>query len=258
MVSLCIANHKGGTGKTSLSINLGAFFAKKKLKVLVVDMDPQGHVAPGLGIEVGYTDRSIADVLANQEDLATIIVPSNVEGLFVAPSNIKLSIVNETLYNTFKRERRLQKAMEKTYKDGVFDVIIVDCPPSLGPLVENTLMVADYCLIPCEPSSRSIDGLADFLHKISEVREGALDDKWFVVLSRVKRAAKLTNEVIEEKLAEYKSKILKTRIYEREAINQSQIAGLPVLDFPRGQQASEDFAKFGKEVATKCQIKLKS
>jgi chromosome partitioning protein len=221
-------------------------------------MDPQGHVAPGLGIDVGYTDRSIADVLANQEDLSTIITPSRVERLFVAPSNIKLSNVNETLYNTFKRERRLQKAMEGIYKTGAFDVVIIDCPPSLGPLVENTLMVADYCIIPCEPSSRSIDGLADFLHKISEVREGDLDERWYVVLSRVKKAAKLTNEVIDEKLSDYKKRIFKSKIYEREAVNQSQIAGLPVLDFPRGQSASDDFHKFGKEVSTKCQIKLRN
>ncbi|MBF0319850.1 MAG: ParA family protein [Nitrospirae bacterium] len=255
MVTVCLANHKGGTGKTSICINMGAYFAKKKTKTLIIDMDPQGHVAPGLGIEVGYDDRSIADVLSNQEDITTIIAHSHIKGLDVAPSNIRLSLVNETLYNSFKRERRLRKAMDKIYKDKTYDIVIIDCPPSLGPLVENTLMVVDYCIIPCEPSSRSIDGLADFILKLKDVREGELDSKWNIVMSRVKKSARLTNEVIDEKLSEYKNRIFKTKIYERESINQAQMAGIPVFDFPRGQLASENFTKFGKEVASRCQIK---
>ncbi|QWR76069.1 ParA family protein [Candidatus Magnetomonas plexicatena] len=255
MVTICLANHKGGTGKTSLSINLGTYFARKKLKVLLIDMDPQGHVAPGIGVEVGYNDRSMADILSNQEDITTVIQKTPVKNLDIAPANIRLSLVNETLYNSFKRERRLMKSMDSIYKNKTYNLVIIDCPPSLGPLVENTLMVADYCLIPCEPSSRSIDGLADFILKMKEVREGALDDNWNIVLSRVKKAARLTNEVIEEKLSDYKDRILKTKIYERESINQAQMAGIPVFDFPRGQLASENFTKFGKEVSLQCRIK---
>ncbi|WP_420266875.1 ParA family protein [Candidatus Magnetominusculus dajiuhuensis] len=255
MVTVCLANHKGGTGKTSICINMGTYFAKKKVKTLIIDMDPQGHVAPGLGIEVGYNDRCIADVLLNQEEIASIVANSSVKGLDVAPSNIRLSLVNETLYNSFKRERRLMRSMEKIYRDKTYDLVIIDCPPSLGPLVENTLMVADYCFIPCEPSSRSIDGLADFIIKLKDVREGELDGRWLIVLSRVKKSARLTNEVIDEKLSSYKDRIFKTKIFERESINQAQIAGIPVFDFPRGQLASDNFSKFGKEVASRCHIK---
>ncbi|KWT82473.1 ParA family protein [Candidatus Magnetominusculus xianensis] len=255
MVTVCLANHKGGTGKTSICINMGTYFAKKKVRTLIIDMDPQGHVAPGLGIDIAYNDRSIADVLANQEEIAAIVANSSIKGLDVAPSNIRLSLVNETLYNTFKRERRLMKAMEKVYNDKTYDLVIIDCPPSLGPLVENSLMVTDYCLIPCEPSSRSIDGLADFIIKLKDVRDGELDDRWHIILSRVKKSARLTNEVIDNKLSEYKNRIFKTKIYERETINQAQIAGIPVFGFPRGQLASENFSKFGKEVASRCQIK---
>lgn len=254
MITITIANHKGGTGKTSISLNLGIFFARKKFRVLIIDMDPQGHLAAGLGFNIGYQDRSMADILSNQEDISTIITSTIVERLDLAPSNIKLSNVNEILHNTFKRECRLMKAMKGITEENRYDLVIIDSPPSLGPLIENSLMVSDRCLIPCEPSGRSIDGLADFIGKINEIREGELDDKWHIVLSRVKKAAKLTNEVIEDKLQEYTHRILGTKIYESEAINQAQIAGIPVFDFPRGGSASENITMLGEEVEKICQI----
>ncbi len=255
MSIICIANHKGGTGKTSLTINIGVYFAREKKRVLIIDMDPQGHIAPGLGIDIGYDDRSIADIISNQEDISSIIIPTSVERLEIAPSNIKLSLVNENLHTTFKRETRLKKTVESVLNDDKYDLILVDCPPSLGPLVENALMIVDYCIIPCEPSSRSIDGLADFVGKIKEVREGGLEDRWFIVLSRVKKIARLTNEAIEEKLKSYKDRILSSRIYEREAINQAQMAGVPVFYFPRGSLATQNFAEIGREIEEKCQIR---
>ncbi len=249
-----MANHKGGTGKTSLCIGLGVYFTRKALRVLIIDMDPQGHVAPGFGVEFRYNDRSIADVLANQEDLSSIIIPTAVKGLDLAPANIRLTKVRENLYNTFKRERRLMKSLERIRKENRYDLVLVDCPPSLGPLVENALMVADYCIVPCEPSSRSIDGLADLIERINEVREGDLKEYWYIVLSRVKKAAKVTNQVIEEKLSDYRNRILQTRIYERESINQAQIAGIPLFDFPRGRSARDNLIELGEEVNRLCQI----
>jgi chromosome partitioning protein len=163
--------------------------------------------------------------------------------------------VQENLYNTFKREQRLRNSMAGILKNGAYHVAIIDCPPSLGPLVENALTVADYCFIPCEPSSRSIDGLADFIKKIHEVSDGALDDNWRILLSRVKKSARITNEVIEEKLLHYKHKIFENRVYEKETINQSQIAGMPVLEFPRGDSATRNFSDLGREVAGLCRIK---
>ncbi len=221
---------------------------------MIIDMDPQGHVAPGLGIDFGYNDRSVADVIADQEDISSVIIPTPVEGLDLVPSNIRLAKVRESLYNTFKRERRLIKAMESVLQEEPYDLVFIDCPPSLGPLVENALIATDYCLIPCEPSSRSIDGLADFVDRIHEIREGELDNRWHIILSRVKKAAKVTNEIIEEKLSGYRDRILSTRVFERESINQAQIAGIPVYDFPRGQSATENLTKLGEEVSRICQI----
>jgi chromosome partitioning protein len=218
-------------------------------------MDPQGHIAPGLGIEVGYDDPNMADVLSRKVNLSSIIIQTPVKGLDLAPSNIRLSIVRENLYNTFKREQRLKRALNELSEEDPYDLILIDCPPSLGPLVENALIVSDFCIIPCEPSSRSIDGLADFIDKIHEVREGELEDRWHIVLTRVKKAAKLTNEVIEGKLKVFNDRIMNTKIYERESINQSQIAGVPVFDFPRGRSASESIIRLGEEVSRLCQIK---
>ncbi|MFQ5559291.1 MAG: ParA family protein [Nitrospinota bacterium] len=236
-----------------MSIALGAYFGRSGSRALLIDLDPQGHVAPGLGLDLAYDDNSIADVLMDGAPLSSIISPTSIDGFDIAPSNIKLSMVNETLYNTFQREKKLQKALAATVEKKEYQYIILDCPPSLGPLVENALTIADLCLIPCEPSSRSIDGLADFTKKISEVRDGKLDDHWYIILSRVKRSARITNEVIGEKLNGYKSKILNTRIYEKEVINQAQIAGIPIFQFPKGNPAAETFSLLGEEVENRCQ-----
>lgn len=266
MTIISIANHKGGTGKTSMCLGLGSYFARNGYKVLIIDMDPQGHIAPGLGIDIGYDDPSMADVISMKKGIADIITKTNVDGLYIAPATIRLNYVSETLYNTFQRERRLKKALygdnkgdnkgerELTQK-ALYDIILIDCSPSMGPLVENAITVSDYCLIPCEPSSRSIDGLADFMARINEIREGELDKKWFIVLSRVKKSARLTNEVIDEKLSSLTDRIIETKIFERETVNQAQIAGITVFDFPRAGDVIDNYTKLGKEISKKFSIK---
>ncbi|MBF0472742.1 MAG: ParA family protein [Nitrospirae bacterium] len=258
MAIISIANHKGGTGKTSMCLGIGVYFARNGYKVLIIDMDPQGHIAPGLGIDIGYDDPSMADVISLKKGISDIIIKTNIDGLYIAPATIRLNYVSETLYNTFQRERRLKKALADLIQDHLYDVILIDCSPSMGPLVENALTVSDYCLIPCEPSSRSIDGLADFMHRVNEIREGVLDNKWFIVLSRVKKAAKLTNEVIDEKLSEFTNRIIETKVFERETVNQAQIAGVTVFDFPRAGDVIDNYTKLGAEISKKCGIKKHS
>jgi chromosome partitioning protein len=258
MSIISIANHKGGTGKTSMCLGLGVFFARSGYRVLIIDMDPQGHIAPGLGVDIAYDDPSMADVISLNKKITDIIIQTSITNLDIAPATIRLNYVSESLYNTFQRERRLKKTLIELIKENKYDVILIDCSPSMGPLVENALTVSDFCLIPCEPSSRSIDGLADFMRRVNEIREGELDKKWFIVLSRVKKAAKLTNEVIDEKLADFTDRIIETKVFERETVNQAQIAGVTVFDFPRATDVIDNYTNLGQEIIKKCAIKKSS
>jgi len=205
-------------------------------------------------MEVAYDHPCLADILINRTDPSAVILQTPIDNLNVIPSTIRLSKAAETMYNAFRRERRLKDALNGIISEKRYDVVFIDCPPSLGPLVENALTVADYCIVPCEPSSRSIDGLADLIDRIHEIRDGELDEKWFIVLSRVKKIARLTNEVIEGKLSAYRERICRTRIFERESINQAQIAGIPVFDFPRARAAVENLSEFAEELEGLCRI----
>jgi len=152
---LAIANQKGGVGKTTTAVNLGAALAELGYRVLVIDLDPQGNATTGLGINARNLELSAYDVIINETSLEDCIEPTSLRNLFLVPATINLAGAEIELVPAFSRELRLRRALEGADQD--FDFIMIDCPPSLGLLTVNGLAAAGEVLVPiqCEYSTRS-------------------------------------------------------------------------------------------------------
>ena len=233
---VCFAAHKGGVGKTTSSINLAAGLARSGSATLLVDMDPQGHSSIGLGVELGYDEPNVADVLGDRSFALTKVVhPTQVQNLTIVPSNLRLATVAETLYVKFKREERLSKSLARA-KDA-YDWIIIDCPPALGVLTANAVSASDRIIVPVQMGARSLDGLADLLDLVHLLKgEGFAD--WHILLTSYDARKTITLDIFSEHLKPYAAHVLATRIHVSEALNQAQMAMQDIYAFdPRSRGA---------------------
>src|ERR1700683_5110160 len=152
-----VANQKGGVGKTTTTISLGAALAEMGKRVLVVDLDPQGNATTGLGIDGRQFERSVYDVLLNDVPIVDIVEPTGYTNLFVAPATLDLAGVEQELTSVISRELRLKRAI--TSVEGEFDYIFIDCPPSLGLITINAFAAATEIMVPVQTEFYALEGL---------------------------------------------------------------------------------------------------
>lgn len=230
---VAIAAHKGGVGKTVTALGLAAAWARMGSRVLLVDLDPQAHASLGLGFEV-EPERSMAAVFSDPPTaLLEISAPApevQAEALLVAPSHIRLERAAQWLISRPRRDQYLGRALAMA---GPAELVVLDCPPSLGPLVENALAASDEVIIPCQMEARAADGLVDLLELLALVR-GDEFARWAILLTRVDSRKRVTNAATLAALSPWSDRILKTRIPVCEALNQAQIARRDIFAFDRG------------------------
>ncbi|RKJ19486.1 ParA family protein, partial [Butyricicoccus sp. 1XD8-22] len=166
---ISIANQKGGVGKTTTSINLGACLAYIGKKVLIVDIDPQGNATSGAGIDKGDVNECVYDVLVDDADIKKVIQETAVENLSVVPSTIQLAGAEIELVPTISREVRLKRALDEVRDQ--YDFILIDCPPSLGLLTINALTASDSVLIPVQCEYYALEGLSQLLNTVRIVQK---------------------------------------------------------------------------------------
>ena len=145
---ISFSNQKGGVGKTTTCVNMAAYLARAGKKVLLIDLDPQGNATTGLGFSKGTLKKSVYNVVIEGEEVKNNILPTELEGLFLLPSNIDLAGAEVDLVYKKNRDRVLRAALEKVKAE--FDFILIDCPPSLGLLTINALSAADSAIIPIQ------------------------------------------------------------------------------------------------------------
>ncbi len=167
---VAIANQKGGVGKSTTAINLGAGLAIQGERVLVVDLDPQGNTSSGLGIDRGAIEQSTYDLLVEDDvSITDILEPTSVRNLHVVPATIELAGAEIELVSMFSREQRLKTTLSEVLDD--YDVVLIDCPPSLGLLTINGLTAADEVLIPIQCEYYALEGVSQLTRNISRVKQ---------------------------------------------------------------------------------------
>ena len=166
---ISFSNQKGGVGKTTTCVNMAAYLSRAGKKVLLIDLDPQGNATTGLGFSKGSLKKSVYNVVIEGEDVKDSVLETELEGLYILPSNIDLAGAEVDLVYKKNRDRVLKAALEKV--KGVYDYILIDCPPSLGLLTINALSAADSAIIPIQSEYYALEGLSQLMNTISLVRQ---------------------------------------------------------------------------------------
>jgi chromosome partitioning protein len=246
---VAIINQKGGTGKTTTAVNLGASLAYQGFRTLIVDLDPQGHTTVGIGLDPDSLTDSMADVMTvPKKKISEVAAPTYILGLDVAPAHIHLAQAAEQVYTRVFREAILAQSLQ----GADYDFILIDCPPSLGVLTTNSLYACDFIIIPCQISRYSLDGLADLLNTIEAVKNLSLEDLYQgdlyrILLTMFDKRNRVTNDYILEQLKPYREKTFDTMIMKNEALNQSQIAQKAIFDYEPRSSGSQDYLQLTLE-----------
>jgi chromosome partitioning protein len=245
---ICIANQKGGVGKTTTAVNLAASLAVAERKTLLVDMDPQGNAGSGVGIEKEKLRESIYDALINGADLTNIVVKTALPHLDMIPSTTDLAGAELELVSAEGRERRLKSALVPL--TGSYDYIIIDCPPSLGLLTINAMSAADSVLIPLQCEYYAMEGLSQMLNTIRLVRKGLNPHISIegILLTMFDSRVNLARQVCEEIRNHFNDSTFSTVIPRNIRLSEAPSHGKPVLLYDITSRGAASYLDLAKEI----------
>lgn len=246
---IAIANQKGGVGKTTTTVNLGAALAELDFRVLVVDLDPQGNATTGLGINPRTLEYTMYDVLLNDVSLDECIEPTEVRGLFVAPASLDLAGAEIELVPAFSRESKLKRALEEVIED--YDYVLIDCPPSLGLLTVNALVAAGEVLVPIQCEYYALEGLGQLTRNVDLVQRNlnAKLEISAIVLVMYDARTRLGEQVASEVRAHFGSTVCRNVIPRNIRLSEAPSFGKPITTFDPSSRGSVAYRELAREVS---------
>jgi len=245
---IAISNLKGGTAKTTTTINLAGVLAEQEYKILVVDIDPQGNASIGLGVDIFKLEKTVRDVLIEDKPINEVIIQVR-PNIYIAPTNMELAFAETRLYERYKREDRLKNALNKVRNN--YDFILIDCSPNMGVFVINAISACDRLLIPMSCDFYSMVGVRLLLRFLAQIKEdinpklqilGILPTRFDSRTTHAKDVLAETRKTIGNKY-----KVFETVIRETVRIKEQPIQGKTITEYDGSHSGADDYRNFTKE-----------
>jgi chromosome partitioning protein len=249
---IAVANQKGGVGKSTTAVSLGASLAELGYRVLVVDLDPQGNASTGLGIRHEEREVTVYHVLADEAPIERAIVPTPIDNLFAIPSTIDLAGAEIELVSQFSRELRLKKAIEPLKQDA-YAFVFLDCPPSLGLLTVNALAAAEELIVPIQCEYYALEGLGQLLRNVRLVQQNVNTDLRLtgIVMTMFDPRTKLSEQVVAEVRRYFGERVYRTIIPRTVRLSEAPGFGQPITVYDPHSKGAQSYRDLAHEVASR-------